>query len=419
MAEREVLVYLEFGGAPQLVGRLWGHLRGGRESATFAYDHAWLRHPARFSLEPALMLGPGAFHTEPGRLLFGSIGDSAPDRWGRLLMRQAERQRARSDGEQPRTLHELDYLLRVYDEARQGALRFAETEGGPFQAASGRPVPPMVALPQLLVAADHIATDGGTDDEVRMLLAPGSSLGGARPKASVRLPTGELAIAKFPQPADDYDVVAWEAVALALADRARVPVPEWRLDRVAGRRVLISRRFDRAAGTGRVPFLSAMSMLGARDNQTRSYLELVDAIHLYGAAPSLDSQGLWRRIVLYVLISNTDDHLRNLGFLYSGTDGWRLSPAYDLNPVPTDLKPRVLSTAIDFDETVASLPLALEVADYFGLKPAAARQIAGEVGRAVASWREEAARLDLTNREIERMASAFEHDDLRLAAGSG
>lgn len=414
MPEREVVVYIEFGGRPQLVGRLWGHLRGGRESATFAYDHTWLRHHSRFSLEPALALGPGAFHTEPGRRLFGSIGDSAPDRWGRALMRQAERRRARSAGDQPRTLRELDYLLMVDDEARQGALRFAEVEGGPFLAVGGPRIPPMVELPRLLTLAERFTRDEDTDDDLRLLLAPGSSLGGARPKASVRDRSGQLTIAKFPHVADEFDVVTWEAVALTLAAKADVPVPDWRLDRVAGRRVLISSRFDRV-GPARVPFLSAMSMLGARDNESRSYLELVDALRTYGATPNQDMRSLWRRIVLYILISNTDDHLRNLGFLYAGAGGWRLSPAYDLNPVPTDIQPRMLTTAIDLDDRTASLPLALEVADYFELKPAAARQIVGEVGGVVRSWREEAGRLELSKPAIERMASAFEHDDLRMA----
>lgn len=179
--------------------------------------------------------------------------------------------------------------------------------------------------------------------------------------------------------------------------------------------VLILQRFDRV-DRARVPFLSAMSMLGAQDNETRSYLEIVDAIRAYGAAPHHDMSALWRRIVLSILISNSDDHLRNHGFLHAGTDGWRLSPAYDLNPVPTDIRPRILSTAIDLDDATASLSLALEVADYFELKPAVARTIAGEVGRAVRTWREEAERLGLARREVERMASAFEHDDLRLAA---
>ena len=213
------------------------------------------------------------------------------------------------------------------------------------------------------------------------------------------------------------NTVAWEAVALTLADKAGIPVPVWRLESISDKPVLLLRRFDRAGGT-RLPFLSAMSMLDARDNEARSYLEFVDILRQHGAAAKEDMHALWRRIVFNILISNTDDHLRNHGFLWSGPAGWRLSPAYDLNPVPVDIKPRVLTTNIDMDDGTASLKLAFEVASYFELNSASARRIAGEVGVAVASWRREAARLGLREREIDRMASAFEHDDL-AAAQSG
>jgi serine/threonine-protein kinase HipA len=423
MSDREIVVYVDLDGSPALVGRLWVHVRHGRESATFAYDRSWLQHSSRFSLDPALTLGTGAFHTEPDRPLFGAMGDSAPDRWGRVLMRRAERRRAASVGEHPRTLFELDYLLKVDDEAREGALRFAEKEGGPFLATDPSRIPPMVALPRLLTAAEHVSSDRDTDDDLRLLLAPGSSVGGARPKASVRDRDGRLMLAKFPQVGDEFDVVTWEAVALTLADRAGVPVPDRRLERVRSRPVLVLGRFDRRSeGLGeqhRIPFLSAMSMLGARDNETRSYLEIADALRSHGAEPQRDLRDLWRRIVFNILISNTDDHLRNHGFLRTGRNGWRLSPAYDLNPVPVDVKPRILTTAIDLDDPTASLPLALEVADYFELTRADARQIAAEVGRAVRSWRAAAHRMDLTRAEIERMASAFEHKDLELAATLG
>jgi len=177
---------------------------------------------------------------------------------------------------------------------------------------------------------------------------------------------------------------------------------------------LLLRRFDRVEDR-RIPFLSAMSMLGASDNESRSYLEFVDALRRYGASPKQDMQALWRRIVFNVLISNTDDHLRNHAFLYVGPEGWQLAPAYDLNPVPTDIRPRILTTAIDLDDGTASLDLAMTVTGYFELDEGEAKTIAGEVGQAVATWREEATRMGLTHTEIDRMASAFEHDDLRDA----
>lgn len=413
--ERQVFVYVELRGALHLVGRLWGRMRKGRDSATFEYDRAWLAHADRFALEPALRLGPGPFHTPSDKPLFGAIGDSAPDRWGRVLMRRAERRRADRARETPRTLGEIDYLLMVDDEARQGALRFAEREGGAFLAAhTATAIPLLIALPRLLSAAERVADDSDSDEDLRLLLAPGSSLGGARPKASVRDRDGHLAVAKFPHRGDEIDAVRWEAVALALATKARIPVPAWRVELAAGKPVLLLRRFDRV-GPARVPFLSAMSMLGATDNETRSYLEFVDALRQHGAAPKEDMRALWRRIVFSILISNTDDHLRNHGFLYAGPDGWRVAPAYDLNPVPTDIKPRVLTTAIDLEDGTASLERAMEVAPYFELDARDARAIAAEVGRAVATWRVEATRIGITPAAIDRLASAFEHEDLQAA----
>jgi serine/threonine-protein kinase HipA len=280
-------------------------------------------------------------------------------------------------------LREIDYLLRVNDEARQGALRFSLESGGPFLAPGDvTPIPPLLALPRLLSAAEPVVDESESDEDMRLLLAPGSSLGGARPKASVRDRDGHLAIAKFPHKDDEIDTVRWEAVALRLAEKAGIPVPQWRMEMVAEKSILLLRRFDRA-DDARIPFLSAMSMLGAHDNETRSYLEFVGAMRQYGAQPKNDMRLLWRRIVFSVLISNTDDHLRNHGFLYDGTEGWRLAPAYDLNPVPVDIKPRVLATYIDLDDGTASLNLALEVAEYFELDAEQAREIATEVGQAV------------------------------------
>jgi serine/threonine-protein kinase HipA len=413
--DTEVLVYVDLEGEPVQVGQLWARMRKGRDSATFEYDEDWLGRQDRFALEPALQLGPGPFHTSADKPIFGAIGDSAPDRWGRVLMRRAERRRAERAGETPRTLREIDYLLMVNDEARQGALRFAREPGGPFLAADDvTPIPPLVELPRLLSAAENVVGNSDSDEDLRLLLAPGSSLGGARPKASVRDRDGSLVIAKFPHKDDEIDIVRWEAVALSLADKAGIPVPDWRMEEFGGKSIILLRRFDRANGQ-RIPFLSAMSMLGATDNETRSYLEFVDALRQHGAAPKEDMHMLWRRIVFNVLISNTDDHLRNHGFLYDGPDGWRLAPAYDLNPVPVDIKPRVLATAIDLDDSTASLDIALSVAPYFELEDAAARRIASEVGKAVRGWRQEAARAGLAAGQIDRMASAFEHDDLRKA----
>jgi serine/threonine-protein kinase HipA len=410
-----VLVYVDLDGVPQLAGRLWARLRKDKESASFEYDSAWLQGQARFSLEPALTLTSGAFHTPPDMPLVGALGDSAPDRWGRALMRRMSRREAERAGRAVRTLHEIDSLLMVDDEARQGALRFATQTGGPFLSEHDTTrIPPLLELPRLLSAAERVIDQEDTDEDLRLLFAPGSSLGGARPKASVRLGDGSLAIAKFPRRDDEITTVVWEVIALALAARAGIAVPRARLEDIAGKPVLLVTRFDRTDGR-RIPFLSAMSMLGARDHETRSYLEFVDALRQYGAEPRKDMEALWRRVVFSILISNTDDHLRNHGFLYEGQNGWRLSPAYDLNPVPADIKPRALATAITEDDTTASLELALEVAGYFEIPDARAREIAAEVASAVSTWRVEADRRGVARHEIDRMASAFEHRDFEMA----
>jgi serine/threonine-protein kinase HipA len=259
----------------------------------------------------------------------------------------------------------------------------------------------------LLNAAMRVAADNDDDADLRLILAPGSSLGGARAKASVLDLQGQLSIAKFPQADDAYPVMQWEAVALDLACRAGIEVPTWRLEQVADRTALLLRRFDRD-GDIRTPFLSAMSMLGAVDNEDHSYLEIVDALRQFGSRPEHDCAQLWRRIVFNILISNTDDHLRNHGFLHE-TAGWRLSPAYDMNPTPIDVKARVLSLAIDEADDTASLEVALSMARQCGLKPPAAREIMTEVQAAVGQWRQRASFHGLNARDLERMASAFEH----------
>lgn len=411
MSDRELLVYVDLAGVAHFVGRLWARRARNRESATFEYNTDWLASPTRFALEPALMLGGGPQHTGQGRALFGAFGDSAPDRWGRNLIQRDERRRAQAEARAPRSLGEVDFLLGVGDIARQGALRFKETPDGPFLASGdGANIPPLIRLGELLNAAMRVAADGEDDGDLRLILAPGSSLGGARAKASVLDLQGQLSIAKFPQADDSYPVMQWEAVALDLARRAGIEVPTWRLEQVVDRTALLLRRFDRD-GNVRIPFLSAMSMLGAADNEDHSYLEIVDALRQFGSRPEQDCAQLWRRIVFNILISNTDDHLRNHGFLYDAIGGWRLSPAYDMNPTPTDVRERVLSLAIDEADDTASLEVALGMARQCGLKPPAAQEIVREVQAAVAQWRACAATQGLSAREMTRMASAFEYEE--------
>ena len=411
----EVFTYIATAAAPVLVGRLWARASKSSESATFLYDESWLGDAERFALEPALSVGPGPQHTRSGKSLFGAIGDSAPDRWGRALMNRAEQRSAKTENRAPRTLREIDFLLGVSDESRQGALRFSLTQGGPFLAEPGpNNVPPLVDLPRLLAATERVLDDNEDASDLRLLLAPGASLGGARPKASVRDSDGTLAIAKFSTSHDEYNVALTEGVALSLAGRAGIVVPEWRTESVGESTALIVRRFDRV-GERRVPFLSAMSMLGAIDGEQRSYLEIVDALSEHGSAPVDDRRQLWKRVVFTVLVSNVDDHLRNHAFLHESTAGWRLSPAFDINPTPTFVRARVLATAIDESDTAASVDTCLSVADYAGLDTNSARAIVREIAAVTKGWREEARRIGLVRRDIDRLESAFEHDDMRIA----
>ena len=408
MSSQVIYVSIDLGAETHKVGKLWFHQRSTRQSASFEYDPKWLEHAEKFALDPALQLTLGAFHTTPEQILFGAIGDSAPDRWGRVLMRRAESVRAKSIGEAARTLSEADYLLGVNDEARQGALRFSLQDGGPYLTPKNKEsIPPLIDLPRLLSASERYLNDKETAEDLKILLAPGSSLGGARPKASVRDKDGHLTIAKFPKKDDEFNVVSWEAVALALAEKAGIKTTRWRLETIKEKPVLLLRRFDRQAGH-RIPFLSAMSMLGAKDNEPHSYLDIAYAITQQGASPKSDLEELWRRILFTVLISNTDDHLRNHGFLYERHKGWRLSPAYDLNPTPIEMKAHVLSTSINYNDPTASVDLALSVIDDFRITKAKAHKIIKEVMLAVSEWRTIANHFGLKKKEIDQMASAFE-----------
>lgn len=408
--QRELLVYMNLGGEPVLVGKLWARERTGRESSSFAYDESWLKRRGAFALSPTLPLGAGQFHTAKG--LANAFTDSAPDSWGRKLMTRRERARARQAKSQPRTLFDIDYLAGVDDQTRLGAIRFKDVDGEEFLTTTGAPVPPLIDLPRLLSATARIERDQESDEDLLLVLAPGTSLGGARPKATVRDTNGNLLIAKFPKRDDDWPVTLWEAVLLDLAARAQINIPEWRCETIARKPVVLIRRFDRQADGQRIPFMSAMTAIDAADHgDQRSYLELADVLRQIGSSPERDLEELWRRIAFSILVSNTDDHLRNHAFLHDG-QGWRLSPVYDLNPCPVDVKPRVHALAIDEEDATASIETALSVAAQFGMKPARAKEIAAELGGAVSEWRTVAKTHGLTTAQLDRMSSAFEHDDL-------
>ena len=407
MSDKKISVYINLNGADELVGTLWSHFYRGKETSDFEYSREWLSNRKAFSLEPGLFLGEGKQINPRQTSLFGSFSDSAPDTWGRILMRKYEAQLARENNRHPKTLNEIDYLLYVDDYARQGALRFKTEENDSFLWPGDlKSIPPLVPLSQLLYASEKIIDSEEQNADLKLLLAPGSSLGGARPKASVIDESGNLCIAKFPKKDDYSNNVLWESVALTLAKSCGLNTQEWSLKKVANKDVIILKRFDRK-GLERIHFLSAMSMLNAVDNDTEihSYLDIADAIRQYGASPKEDLIELWKRIMFSILISNTDDHLRNHGFLYVNEKGWKLSPLYDVNPSIDNKK--ALSTYITENDNTQSIDLALEVCEYFGISLKNARDITEDMKKKVSNWSNVAKNHKLNKSEIERMESAF------------
>ena len=323
-------------------------------------------------------------------------------------MKKREAIRARKANEKPQKLLESDYLLGVYDEGRMGALRLALSSDGPFLSNdTALAAPPWVQLRALEDASHHLENDDDLMDEhwLDVLLAPGSSLGGARPKATVKAPDGSLWIAKFPSRHDEVDVGAWEMVAHDLAARCGLRVPEARCISFSDRgSTFLVRRFDRA-GNRRLPFASGMTMLGRQDNDhDASYLDLLDFILQHHLQPKTDEKELWKRLVFNLLISNTDDHLRNHGFLLTD-GGWTLSPLYDVNPIPYGHE---LSLNITYDDAEMSLDSAMETASLYEItKSEAERIIETMAQRIVQDWQALAKKYHIKNAATERMRPAF------------
>ncbi len=383
----------------------------GEEVFSFRYDEAWLRSANALALDPRLDLYAGAQYPPSGRENFGVFLDSAPDRWGRVLMDRREGLRARTEGRKPRSLGEMDYLLGVYDGHRLGALRYRRSGELPFlDDDAALASPPWTKLRELQAASVKLEAADAEDDPqyakwLGLLIAPGRSLGGARPKASVIDAKGALWIAKFPSTNDVEDVGAWEAVAHALAKRAGVETAPWRTEKFRGpHHTFLSRRFDRGPSGTRIHFASAMTMLERADGEVgASYLDLAEVLVQRGASTSADLEQLWRRMAFFVCISNVDDHLRNHGFLLT-PHGWRLAPAYDLNPVAGA---DGLTLNISETDNAQDPDLLLSVAEYFRLRPKAAEKILASVRRSVSAWAEEAEKLGLSRDARRRMAPAF------------
>ena len=415
-----IAVYADWDGlpAPLRLGVLHAQRGAGRELFEFAFDKAALAHPGvqSLQLDPRLGLFEGRQHPPQGHETFGVFADASPDRWGRVLMRRRleREQRAGRIGKTVK-LHESDYLLGVHDAFRAGALRLRLDDAGDFlDNRHGVAAPPFVQLRELEAASlalerDETNTAAAGNDWLRMLLAPGGSLGGARPKASVTDPNGHLWIAKFPSVRDEHDVGAWELVVHTLARACQLRVPDSLARRFANsHHTFLVKRFDRTASGRRLHFASAMTLTGHQDGDDEStgvnYLEIARVLINQGAQTDADLQELWSRIVFNLLVSNTDDHLRNHGFILMPGKGWRLSEAYDMNPVPGSYG---LKLNISEADNAMDLDLARSVAHYFRIDTKTADAIIERSQAVVKQWPTIADRLGIPAREQERMASAF------------
>ncbi len=413
---REILVYADWEGLNEstLMGRLSADLIRGKEVFSFEYEKDWLDKAYALYLDPNLQMFTGRQYLPDDKSNFGVFLDSSPDRWGRVLMKRREAIFARKEDRKENTLFETDYLLGVFDEHRMGGLRFKLDENGPYISNDKNfASPPWASLKELEYASEQLEKDDMADDAeylkwLSMLIAPGSSLGGARPKASVMDANGHLWIAKFPSRYDDINIGGWEMVAQKLAVTAGLRTAESMLLNLSGKQdTFLTKRFDRTDNGKRIHFASAMTLLGHNDGENHetgiSYLELAEIISQRGVNIAEDLEELWRRIVFNICISNTDDHLRNHGFLLS-ENGWHLSPAYDMNPVPTGTG---LKLNISETDNSLNLEVAKEVAEYFRIKKEKADKIIAEVTRAVNKWNVVAKELGLPNSQIEAMKKAF------------
>jgi len=409
--DKNIYVYADWGkGAPKLMGMLFVNISRGKELFSFEYSKEWiLSTEGSFVFDPDLHFYEGRQYA-PDKPLFGVFSDSCPDRWGRLLMNRREAIAARAENRKPQTLRESDYLLGVHDEIRLGALRFSAEENGPFLSAGNELcAPPWATLRTLESASLGFENDENGNEEkwLRQLLAPGSSLGGARPKASVLAPDGTLWIAKFPSGRDEWDIGAWEIVVHDLAGICGLHVPDARLETFsdAGGTFLV-KRFDRA-GTRRIHFSSAMALLGKADRDNTdgvSYLDVASFIKSYGASPKSDLIELWKRIVFNMAVSNTDDHLRNHGFILTES-GWVLSPLYDVNP---NIYGNTLSLNVTTDDSSVSFELAVSTAEYYGVGIHDAKSIVSDICKAVSeNWKTLAANYGLSKAAVDYMEPAF------------
>ncbi|MGY5252014.1 type II toxin-antitoxin system HipA family toxin [Sphingobacterium spiritivorum] len=411
----DIYVYADWVGLsqPTLVGVLSAHQAKGRKAFSFEYDKQWLKTNAQRLIDPDIQFYSGQQFPN-NKENFGVFLDSMPDTWGRTLMKRREAQLAKANGTKAKTLYDIHFLLGVYDETRMGAFRFKLDPDGDFlDNDTEKSTPPWSTVRELQQAVVHYENDEENEainKWLKLLIAPGSSLGGARPKANILDENKDLWIAKFPSKNDTIDKAAWEFLTYRLAVNAGVEMAECRLEKVNGQyHTFFTKRFDRV-GTDRIHFSSAMTMTGNNEDTIKdnpaSYLDIVEFIQDNGYHVDDNLAQLWRRIVFNIAVSNTDDHLRNHGFILS-SEGWKLSPAYDLNP---SIDKDGLALNIDMHNNALDFDLANSVGEYFRLNDSQMKNIIAEVLTAVKGWESIAKEIGISRAEQELMKSAFRND---------
>jgi serine/threonine-protein kinase HipA len=418
--KRTIEVFL--GEDPRRVGTLHYNQEGARESSIFTYDAEWLAHDKRFEIDPLLPLQAGPQFRQKakeGSVFHHAIADTEPDGWGQNVIRRDHAKRraaARAAGaDLPPLVNSLDFLLEVDDVSRVGALRFRDEEGVFRRTVEEgrRATPPVVDMQQLIASSRAVELNTETAADLAYLRGRGTSLGGLRPKCSIVDEDGHLAIGKFPSVRDERAVTKAEVLALRLAGRAGIRVADARVVMSEDVPVAVVRRFDRAEG-GRIPYVSAATLMGVESTEEHTYAEVVDTIRVRGAAPREDIEELWRRIAFSILINNVDDHLHNHGFLHVEREAWRLSPAFDVNPFPD--RARELKTWIS-EETgpAASIDALRSAAPYFRITEPRARAIIRAVDDAVSAWRTVGEEIGMTPIELDAFMDAFEHEERQVA----
>lgn len=412
---QKLYVYADFDwlDAPQLLGELSCDSVRGKETYDFSYNKAWLAEYGDVFLSEDLQSYPGIQYTKPERDIFACFSDSLPDRWGRTLLNRREQIAATDEKRAVRRLTSFDYLMGIDDASRMGGFRFAETLGGCYiNSEDGLRVPPLTNVRELMHAAHKIEASEEkhllpSRKWLAQLLRPGTSLGGARPKASVMDEKGNLTVAKFPSRKDDYDVARWEYFCHVMGRKAGINVAETRTIPGEDYHILLSKRFDRTQAGKRIHFASALTLLGLTDGDNAStgygYPDMVDFILRRGGKVEQDLEEIYRRVAFFIIVGNSDDHFRNHGFLLT-RKGWELSPAYDINPTLADNQ----SLLINRSTSESDLNILLESAGDYMLSAEKAIRIINEVKTAMKSWRSEARKLALPQRDIDTFAPRFD-----------